>query len=148
MDKCKSKLCKRERQGRREILKSSLFRRDGRLLSAVLNSEHLYQLHVLTYRKPFRSKVHPRYSCATELCTLIRKTCKKALDRPDDNCISNSHIKGTSYTPARVFTAYVATFENSIGSYIKKIYHDDGTVEYKTMYQYSCKVVTSQEATL
>ena len=145
MHNCREKQCETERKNGPAILSSRLFTRHGKLLEAVLKSEHLYQLHVLMNTKPYRSKLHTPYSCADELSKLIRKTVKQAVHRPN-RCISNSHVPPTGKEPARFFTAYVGTFENSVGSYIKKKELIDGTLKYTTMYQYSCKVITSQEA--
>ena len=140
---CRERKCLTERRKGPAILQSRLFKRSRRLLESVLKSELLYQLHVLTNTKPYRSKLHTPYSCADELSKLIRKTVKQAVRRA---CIHNSHVLPTATQPARFFTTYVGTFEKSIGSYIKKKRLHDGTVKYTTMFQYSCKVITTEEA--
>ena len=142
---CHEKECEIERKKGPAILLSRLFTRHGKLLEAVLKSEHLYQLHVLTNTKPYWSKLHTPYSCADELSKLIRKTVNQAVCRPNQ-CILNSHVPRTPTKPARFFTSYVGTFENSVGSYIKKKRLHDGTLKYTTMYQYSCKVIMTKEA--
>ena len=115
---CHEKQCETEQKKGPAILSSRLFTRRGKLLEAVLKSEHLYQLHVLTNTKPYQSTLHTPYSCADELSKLIRKTVKQAVCRPN-RCIFNLHIPPTGKEPARFFTVYVGTFENSVGSYIK-----------------------------
>ena len=88
---CRGKECETEWKKGPAILSSRLFTRRGKLLEAVLKSEHLYQLHVLTNTKPYQSKLHTPYSCADELSKLIRKTVKQAVRRPN-RCILNSHV--------------------------------------------------------
>ena len=144
---CHEKECETERKKGPAILSSRLFTRHGKLLEAVLKSEHLYQLHILTNTKPYRSKLHTPYSCLDELSKLIRKTVKQAVGRPN-RCILNSHVPRTPTKPARFFTSYVGTFENSVSSYIKKKRLPDGTLNYTTMYQYSCKVITNKRSTV
>ena len=135
---CQITVCVKNRQ------KSTTIETDGRLKTVfivreIFLAEHLFIYHMLIYTKPFRSKLHEIYICSDDLAKLIKRTVKKALQKPKER-IKNHHVRQpTSGTTC--YTTYRARFDESVGSFKVRQVNSDGTSETIKLYQYQACIL-------
>ena len=135
---CQITVCVKNRQ------KSTTIETDGRLKTVfivheIFLAEHLFIYHMLIYTKPFQSKLHKIYICSDNLAKLIKRTVKKALQKPKER-IKNHHVhQPTSGTTC--YTTYRARLDESVGSFKVCQVNSDGMSETIKLYQYQACIL-------